>query len=123
MDEMRASSPSEEHEEETDAAAILAMKERVAMMHSEAGLLREMTLKAAADEAAAARPDEVDPTAADKEAVDSRSVYVGNVTSTLSLLPPATHSLRPGRLRRHPGRTAASLCDRRRHQPHNHPFR
>ena len=84
MDEMRASSPSEEHEEETDAAAILAMKERVAMMHSEAGLLREMTLKAAADDAAAARHDEPDPATIDKEAVDSRSVYVGNV----SHLPP-----------------------------------
>ena len=66
-----------EDEAERDALEIIAMKARVAEMEQEAALLREMT--AAVDKqgeesaAAAAMTDD------EKEAVDSRSIYVGNV--------------------------------------------
>ncbi|KAI5479284.1 hypothetical protein MNV49_003802 [Pseudohyphozyma bogoriensis] len=58
-----------------EAQEIAAMKARVAEMEKEAAMLRQMTAQAESEAAggSAAMTDE------EKEAVDSRSVYVGNV--------------------------------------------
>jgi hypothetical protein len=72
---------------------INAMRARVVLMESEAAKLRLMTIESEriASQAAA----EVDGMITDdeKEATDSRSVYVGNVTSSFSF--PLYHSLPP----------------------------
>ena len=64
------------------------MKQRVAEMEREAEKLRE--LQAAAESASASDgADGTAPLEGDKSAVDSRSVFVGNVRSTFrSLMPP-----------------------------------
>ncbi|KAL8284189.1 hypothetical protein RQP46_004938 [Phenoliferia psychrophenolica] len=66
-----------EEDAEKEAQELAAMKERVAEMEREAQLLRDMTAKADSEQDAngqgAAMGDD------EKEAVDSRSIYVGNV--------------------------------------------
>jgi len=60
--------------DDQDAAEIAQMKARLSLMEEEAAKLREMTAQAERDQNAAAVLSEDE-----KEAVDSRSIYVGNV--------------------------------------------
>ncbi|GAA5891570.1 hypothetical protein JCM5296_004261 [Sporobolomyces johnsonii] len=74
------SSPAAAADDDADAAEIAAMRARVAEMEAEAAKLRELT---AASEAAqggnGGDAGDVNMTDEDREAVDARSVYVGNV--------------------------------------------
>lgn len=63
---------------EKEAAELAAMKARVAEMEREAQMLRDMTAKAESDAEASGSGAMGDD---EKEAVDQRSVYVGNVSS------------------------------------------
>lgn len=67
----------EANEAEREALEIMAMKARVAEMEQEAAKLREMT---AANEVEAEQNGAATLTDDEKEAVDSRSIYVGNVS-------------------------------------------
>jgi len=73
-------------EEDAEAAEIAAMKARVAEMEAEAAKLRELTAasEAASQGASNGGEGDVNMSDEDREATDSRSVYVGNV-SYLSL--------------------------------------
>ncbi|BGP13652.1 hypothetical protein JCM10213_001331 [Rhodosporidiobolus nylandii] len=67
--------PSADGDDDAEAAELAAMKARVAEMEAEAQKLRELT---AASEAATAEGD-TQMSDEDREAVDARSIYVGNV--------------------------------------------
>lgn len=97
------------------------MKKRVQEMEAEAERLKDFHEKNA-------QMDQ-DPSAEEgSDAVDSRSVYVGNVRHS----PPLdeanyvdAHSFtvrRTGRLRQHGRRDPGSLCPVRSYQPHNDPL-
>ena len=80
--DLQANSPAHEDNDPVvpaDEAEIAAMKARVAEMEQEAAKLREMTERAES-EAAGGSGGDAAMTDADKEAVDGRSVYVGNVS-------------------------------------------
>ena len=84
--ELEANSPArEDHDSATrsDEAEILAMKARVAEMEQEAAKLREMTERAESEAAGQSGADAT-MTDDDKEAVDGRSVYVGNVSFNMA---------------------------------------
>ena len=74
-------------EEDAEAAEIAAMKARVAEMEAEAAKLRELTAasEAASQGASNGGEGDVNMSDEDREATDSRSVYVGNVSSRSSL--------------------------------------
>lgn len=82
--ELEANSPSRDDHTDSaipsDEAEIAAMKARVAEMEQEAAKLREMTERAES-EAAGNGGGDATMTDDDKEAVDGRSVYVGNVSN------------------------------------------
>ncbi|GAA5877433.1 hypothetical protein JCM16303_003330 [Sporobolomyces ruberrimus] len=69
-------------DEDAEAAEIAAMKARVAEMEAEAQKLRELTAASEAAQASAnggGQEGDVNMSDEDREATDSRSVYVGNV--------------------------------------------
>ncbi|GAA6006370.1 hypothetical protein JCM10207_000619 [Rhodosporidiobolus poonsookiae] len=68
-------------DDDADAAELAAMKARVAEMEAEAQKLRELTAASEAAAASSAGGDGADAVMSDedREAVDSRSIYVGNV--------------------------------------------
>lgn len=75
--------PATSAEDDDDDAELEAMKARVAEMEAEAAKLRQMQDEADKDMASAAgsaRPS--GPTEEEKEEVDARSVYVGNVSES-----------------------------------------
>lgn len=76
-------------DDDAEAAEIAAMKARVAEMEAEAQKLRELTAASEAAHNAASGGDGSGDAAMsdeDREAVDSRSIYVGNVSSFSSFL-------------------------------------
>lgn len=80
--ELEANSPAHDDNHAqipSDEAEIAAMKARVAEMEEEAAKLREMTERAESEAAGTSGADQT-MTDDDKEAVDGRSVYVGNVS-------------------------------------------
>ncbi|GAA6016603.1 hypothetical protein JCM11491_006012 [Sporobolomyces phaffii] len=78
-----ATNPAPGGDEDAEAAEIAAMKARVAEMEAEAQKLRELTAASEATAAASAnggaQEGDVNMSDEDREATDSRSVYVGNV--------------------------------------------
>lgn len=82
------SSDPNNNDDDPDANEIAMMKARVAEMEAEAAKLRELT---AASEAATNQGGEGDTQMSDedREAVDNRSIYVGNVRSFLIFFPPS----------------------------------
>jgi hypothetical protein len=73
-------------DDDADAKEIEAMKQRVAEMEAEAAKLRELTAAAeAANNQGGSGEGDVNMTDEDREAVDSRSIYVGNVRLLLPL--------------------------------------
>lgn len=109
-------------EEDQDALEIAAMRARVAEIEKEAALLRQFSAVATAE------ADAVVPMSDDeKEAVDSRSIYVGNVSGMivyrcagdmLAELP----GLLVGGLRLDTRRDSSSLCFLWYYQPSHHPI-
>jgi hypothetical protein len=84
------------------------MQARLRKMEAEMASLRNMQA-AVNDEPVKENGSEGKPTTPNPEAVDSRSVYVGNVSTLLACLPSAYQSL--GRLRGlSRGNTGAFLC-------------
>lgn len=119
----------EANEAEREALEIQAMKARVAEMEQEAAKLREMT---AANEVEAEQNGATGMTDDEKEAVDSRSIYVGNVSLRL-LCHSACEEARgagadvfvlapSGRLRLNARGDSGSLCFVRYYQPSDDPL-
>ncbi|GAA5987602.1 hypothetical protein JCM11641_005379 [Rhodosporidiobolus odoratus] len=66
-------------DDDAEAAELAAMKARVAEMEAEAQKLRELTAASEAASNAAGETGDVSMSDEDREAVDARSIYVGNV--------------------------------------------
>ncbi|BGP37900.1 hypothetical protein JCM10449v2_001826 [Rhodotorula kratochvilovae] len=74
-----AAPSSEAADDDAEAAELAAMRARVAEMEAEAAKLRELTAASEASSGGGADGTDVNMSDEDREAVDARSVYVGNV--------------------------------------------
>ena len=137
------SSDAPDADDDAEAAELAAMRARVAEMEAEAAKLRELTAASEAGSGgqgggAGGEGMDVNMSDEDREAVDSRSIYVGNVRlpsslATLSLSPSSAPELtqactaprRPhaGRLQLDARGDPAALCVVRHHQPRHDPVR
>ncbi|KAJ8752647.1 hypothetical protein K2173_005536 [Erythroxylum novogranatense] len=77
--EMDADVPEDEEQTDTNSKELEEMKKRLKEIEEEAGALREMQAKVEKEMGAVQDPSSTSATQAEKEEVDSRSIYVGNV--------------------------------------------